>query len=219
MNTRLEELLAATTPLDELDAERESSVDESEPNLSDFLARRQLTEGVAANLSDWVETTVESSERVPWQPGDDKVAETVARRLLLPTTADLVHGVDFILELRAHGELLLRFRAVASFLSLIAAGDDWLKRENQMGYHFHYLATRRKLRTNILLTFDPEEPVGPPDSLFWEHHASGKRTAAPAMWGNDRKLAVFDAANRSLRKPGKSTFRAPSRGASVLLSR
>lgn len=153
----------------------------------------------------------------PWTEDERAAGESIIRRLALPVLVDVVHTVDFLLELRNRGELLNQFPNVLYFL-ISVSGHEALDRENHgMGFHFHYVSTsgRWPARTNVLLTFDPKEK-GPPDTLYWEYHASHSLRAEPWRWGKRRSRAVYDAARPSLFKPGKDYFRAPSRGAAAL---
>jgi hypothetical protein len=155
-------------------------------------------------------------------PGEDdyEAIRAVLRRLSVATVLDVVHGIDFSLVLRSQGQLRTEFPAVVFFLINVQGGDA-LDRENHdgMGYHFHYVNTsgRRPLRTDVLLTFDPNE-VSPPDTLFWEHHGASSIHGDPSRWGTRRTRAVYHAARPSLMKPGKATFRPPSNGAMMLYS-
>lgn len=114
-----------------------------------------------------------------------------------------MHGLDFVLELRQRGDLLLRYERI--FALLVAAGRrGGLERENHgMGYHFHYLTKRGKGCANVLPTFDPDE-ISPPDSLYWQNHADGAKVTVPANWGLSRIRAVYDAIAPTLVKPGKA---------------
>lgn len=164
--------------------------------------------------------TREDTQR-EWRDDDRHAARDVLERLGRDVLIDVVHSVDFVLELRSVGELLIRFPHVVAFLIPIAKGEA-LDRENHdgIGYHFHYVSTRarRIVRTNVLLTFDPGE-ASPPDTLYWEYHSAYPLAADPMRWGSQRTRAVYDAARPSLLKPGKTHFRKPARHATQLYSR
>lgn len=233
MDQRLARLLSATEQLEVLtdevqfrrvaphpeDYQREGGYDEYLENHASLLARdRRIVVRATAVLQELVsdfDFTVAGHE---WHSEDRAAAAKIVDRFMRSTAVDAVHGLDFVLELRARGELLLRFQALAFFL-IAVRGEGWLKREDHgMGYHFHYLALRDQARTDVLLTFDPEEP-SPPDCLYWEHHGGRGRHADPAKWRRTRARAVYDAARPSLTKPGKRHFRAPSSSAAVLWPR
>jgi hypothetical protein len=149
-------------------------------------------------------------------------AKTLASLLVVTVCDDVMYGVDYALELRSYRALVSRTvnSALRLFLISVDGWDDGLDRENhQFGYHFHHLTMRRDVvRTNVLLTFDPEEPVGPPDSLFWERHGS-YAPADPTRWSEKRILAVHSAARPSVFKPGKQYFRKPGQPAFLLCCR
>ena len=150
-----------------------------------------------------------------------------ARKLLEATRRDLLVDVmptiDFALELRLRARIADSAvnANVFAFLLNVSGTNDALERENHdsKGYHFHHVDTKRgERRTNILLTFDPSEKVGPPDSLHWEFHGS-YADAAPTRWGTKRCIAIHSAARPSIKSPGKSNFLRPGRESSILYRR
>lgn len=224
----LSDLLGATEPLELVSgaleefwslAEQEypDSCDGALVRRSEFVGARErdFVGPIASRLGAIEEALVDSYESTEVHSSD--VGGIVFRRLLYPGLKGLVHGLDFVLELRKRGDLLLRYERI--FALLVAVGRrEGLDRENHgMGYHFHYLPKRGKGRTNVLLTFDPDEK-SPPDSLYWENHGDGAKVTVPASWGLSRIRAVYDAAAPSLVRPGKSAFRRPSGAAQVLWS-
>lgn len=147
-----------------------------------------------------------------------------ASRVLVGLSRDLlidaVPTIDFTLELRRREPLVSSTvnSVVFSFLVAVAGWDDGLVRENHdnKGLHFHHVDTKRgENRTSVLLTFDPAELVGPPDTLFWEHHGAYGHTD-PTRWGTKRRVAIHAAARPSIHRPGKVHFLRPSRRASIL---
>ncbi len=148
-----------------------------------------------------------------------EVAKDLLGRLVACVLVDLAFGLDYVLELRFHQRLVSSTlnAAILHFLISIVGEDASLDRENHgFGYHFHYaLLGQVPIRTNVLLAFDPQEPLGPPDSLYWSHHGPGVR-AEPAKWGSKRRLSIHTAARPSLSKPGKSVFQRRGRKAKLL---
>lgn len=151
----------------------------------------------------------------------------MATRLLAQFIQDVfveaVHTIDFTLELRNRCRLIssTENESVYCYLISVAGWDNnALDRENHsFGYHFHHVVTRGRVeRTNVLLTFDPQEKLGAPDALYWEYHGSHKH-ADPLRWSRHRCIALHTAAKPSLLKPGKAQFKQPSDGASLLCAR
>lgn len=142
--------------------------------------------------------------------------------LYVDTLVDTAYGLDYALELRRRERLASRERNPLIFFALIsiAARNDGIDRENHgYGYHFHHVNTRRGVvRTNVLLTFDPREQAGPPDTLYWEFHG-GYARANPASWAPRRCVAIHSAARPSIHNPGKPHFMRPGSGATVLCRR
>lgn len=149
-------------------------------------------------------------------------AQALLRELVVDRLVDTTFGLDYALELRRLERLVRPDRHAAVFFALVsvAGWDDGLERENHgFGYHFHHIATRRGVvRTNVLMTFSPSEPVGPPDTLYWEHHGPYS-SANPLTWAPRRCQAMHSSARPSIRHLGKASFRAPSNGAAVLWAR
>lgn len=197
MNAHLGQLLQITEPLAAFAGARESDYlaveDDYGPLTVDRLHRRQeqmvsaerdLIERIASRLGVVHDQLPDSMSRE--NPEERERADTVLLRLLYPTHVDSVHGLDFILELRRSGGLLLRFERVFSFL-VSAGSEGWLDREDHgMGYHFHYVTLRDRWRTNVLLTFDRKE-VSPPDTLYWEHHGHGFKVRAFQVGASENK--------------------------------
>jgi hypothetical protein len=151
-----------------------------------------------------------------------RIAQALIESLIRDTPVEAIHTLDYTLEIRNREVLAGRNRnePVFFFLIAVAGWSDALERENhQFGYHFHHVDTRRGYdRTNVLLTFDPNEPLGPKDSLYWEHHGSST-TADPTKWAKKRQVAVHTATRSSLQRPGKTAFMHPGADAQVLISR
>lgn len=151
--------------------------------------------------------------------GQRSRARTLLHRLKANRYIEIVHGIDYALELRCIESLAREDHYSPIFFALIsiAGWDEGLVRENHgCGYHFHYVMTKRGVvRTNVLLTFDSTEKTGPPDTLYWEHHGSYS-ASNPSSWGTRRCRAVHSATHPSVYRPGKATFRAPSNAAKAL---
>jgi hypothetical protein len=149
-------------------------------------------------------------------------ARALFYRLKANRYVDATHGIDYALELRLVESLAREDHNSPVFFALIsiAGWDEGLDRENHgCGYHFHYIMTKRRgVRTNVLLTFNSTEDVGPPDTLYWEHHGCYP-SANPDRWGTRRCRAVHSAARSSVYRPGKANFRAPSHNARILWSK
>jgi hypothetical protein len=149
-------------------------------------------------------------------------ARALLYRLKANRYVDATHGIDYALELRLVESLAREDHNSPVFFALIsiAGWDEGLARENHgCGYHFHYIMTKRGVvRTNVLLTFNSTEDVGPPDTLYWEHHGCYS-SANPDSWGTRRCRAVHSATRSSVYRPGKANFRAPSNTAKILLSK
>ena len=157
---------------------------------------------------------------------DDRLAaraSTALRDLVYDEPYDITHSIDFSLETRHRVRLVsdTRNQRLFLFLMRIAGEAAALDRDNHgFGYHFHYVRTNRRKpeRTNVLLTFSPHEPKGPPDCLFWETHGD-YANADPSQWGNKRQVAVHSAAAGSLRTLPKTTFKMPGKSATQLACR
>lgn len=149
-------------------------------------------------------------------------ARALLYRLKANRYVDTAHGIDYALELRLVESLVREDHNSPVFYALIsiAGWDEGLARENHgCGYHFHYIMTKREtVRTNVLLTFDSTEDVGPPDTLYWEHHGLYS-SANPDSWGTRRCKAVHSATRPSVYRPGKANFRTPSNTAKILWSK
>lgn len=148
-------------------------------------------------------------------------ARTLIGRLYLCSLEDLRFATDYILEVRSAEYLASenRHSPVLFFLISVAGQHAALDRENHgLGYHFHYvLIGRKSYRTAVVLTFDPQEHRGPPDTLYWFRHGPGVH-ADPARWGTRRRRAVHSATSPSLANPGKTNFLQPGPRAKVLIS-
>lgn len=151
------------------------------------------------------------------------IATRILTRFIHDVFVGAVHTIDFTLELRNRRRLISSGDNEGVYCYLISVAG-WrnaaLDRGNHdFGYHFHYVDTRgRAERTDILLTFDPQEELGPPDALYWEYHGPYKH-ADPLRWSERRCIALHTAAKPSLLKPGKSQFKKPSNRASRLCVR
>lgn len=103
-------------------------------------------------------------------------ARDIARRLAWSRLVEVRFGVDFVIECRHRLSLVddQRFARVFFALASIAGSRESLERENHgFGYQFHYVASRKKpIRYDVLFTFSRDEPIGPPDALYWERHGS-----------------------------------------------
>lgn len=105
-----------------------------------------------------------------------------------------------------------------AFAKLVAAGDGFVANENHnFGYHIHYY-DRKERRTNVIFTFDPQEPRGSRETTFWEGHAGGsvQAKAKPDKFGDRRKMAIHDSCVSFLRTVSKGDFKTPSTPRSVL---
>lgn len=151
--------------------------------------------------------------------GQQQRARALLYRLNANRYVDTTHGIDYALELRLVENLAREDHNSPVFFALIsiAGWAEGLARENHgCGYHFHYIMTKRGVvRTNVLLTFDSTEDVGPPDTLYWEHHGCYS-SANPDGWGTRRCRAVHSATSPSVYRPGKANFRTPSNTAMIL---
>jgi hypothetical protein len=150
---------------------------------------------------------------VPDAPSEDSIeaAEKLLSRFLINSLQDTIYGLDYALELRAQIPLISPTSHSLIYFTLISVDKrEGLAREDHgWGYHFHHVNLRGGItRTNVLLTFDPSEPLGPPDRLFWEHHG-GYDKAEPARWSPARRRAMYSAARPSLVSPGKAKFKRP----------
>jgi len=145
-------------------------------------------------------------------------AAELLQRLVWCDLEDILFGIDFAMELRISRRLVSPAERSLLFRALVKISrSEGLDRESHGGYHFHYVLTRGAVkRTDLLLTFDPDEIVGPPDSLYWERHGRGA-PLDPTRWRLPRKRAVHCGARPSIVKPGKQHFRRPSNSSRVLL--
>jgi hypothetical protein len=152
-----------------------------------------------------------------------KSAEKLLQQLVMDVFITPIHTLDFTLELYNRRHLVNKDEneGIYFYLISIAGWNDGIVRDNHnIGYHFHHVDTKKKpVRTRVLLTFNPDEKIGPPDSLHWEYHGNKYKTAYPLRWSPRRCVAIHTATCPSLQNPGKNEFRPPSKNAQVLCSR
>jgi hypothetical protein len=153
---------------------------------------------------------------------EDGVLEAVASRFTRIETETTSLGIDYSLDLKKTAYLvtLEKHPLLLEYLVSLPGkfSSEGIKRENHgSGYHIHYIVTLRKKpnRTNIVLTFNPDEPRGATEKLFWEEHGSGIERH-PDQFGKSRRNAIFDTSRGFLNNVEKNAFRKPSQDASVL---
>lgn len=99
---------------------------------------------------------------------------------------------------------------VALFLITIDKFEDYLKRENHgMGWHYHYLS-RRKERSNVVLSWDTRwtEPIPQTKpltqrALFVESHGARDNADFEAkhwLWGEKKRKSIYKACEPDLDK-------------------
>jgi len=127
----------------------------------------------------------------------------------------ITYGIDYNLELRYQRSYVTQDNYSVIFHCLITLpkyGDDGLKGENHgHGYHIHYVVVKKSKqeRTDILLTFNPNETKPDNHTLYWESHGGGI-SRHPEKFGKRRRLAIYDSSCSFLSKVKKSDFKRPS---------
>nr|WP_314367713.1 hypothetical protein [uncultured Acinetobacter sp.] len=118
---------------------------------------------------------------------------------------------------------LVRPSEVPSLLYLLripSCGEGMEIENHGFGYHFHYgkIKSDTIVRTNLLLTFDPENSnanrtgsqsrMGPP--LFGEYHAEGKnKTINVEAIGNNKRLPIYTVCLLAADRRGLNNFKRP----------
>ncbi len=183
-----------------------------------FRKEVELLKRIKPNLSSLEERLERDRNWKDSEPSEQEraLALPLSLALLYDLPFGLIHLVDSALELRQRRSLISMGRStiLLTFIIHVAGDRGGLVRENhQFGYHFHYLHGHNTLeRSDVLLTFNPQEPISHPDTLYWEKHSDGLVTR-PTTWSLKRKVAVHTAAIPSINKPGKQYFLQPGKGA------
>jgi len=151
-------------------------------------------------------------------PADEqKTAERLWRQLVHERHVVLIPAHGFALELR--GPLLFNTPEHRGFflflLPLIGWHAEIAREKSPHGYHFHYIDTQKQSRANVTFTWDPNEPIGPPDTLYWQFHGPGL-SVQPNLWPTNKREDIHRVAWKSIQKPGKQYFRQPGRNGKVL---
>ena len=153
---------------------------------------------------------------------ENRDLDAVVREFTREETEATSLGIDYSLDLRKTTYLLTREKHPLLLEYLVSLpgrfSSEGLVNENHgPGYHIHYVVTQRKKqnRTNVILTFNPVEPSGGIERLYWEKHGSGL-DKHPDRFGDGRKNAIFDTSYRFLKKVQKTDFRKPGKHAEVL---
>lgn len=151
-------------------------------------------------------------------------AEEIQSALLSLTYSKLTstsHGIDYNLELRNHQPYVVDENYSDLFYCLITLpkyGNEGLKGEDHgHGYHIHYVLIKKskQKRTDILLTFNPNETTAKEHTLYWEPHGAGI-SSHPDRFGKRRRVAIYDSSCSFLDKVSKSNFKRPGRGSESL---
>jgi len=144
--------------------------------------------------------------------------QEIQRALLSLTYSELIsitYGIDYNLELRSQRPYVTKenYSVIYHYLvTLPKFGDEGLKSENHgHGYHIHYVIIKKlkQVRTDILLTFNPNETTPVTHTLYWENHGSAI-SRHPDKFGKRRRLAIYDSSCGFLSKIKKTDFRRPS---------
>lgn len=133
----------------------------------------------------------------------------------------LTYGIDYNLELRRKQLYVTKENYGLIFHCLVSLprhGDEGLKGENHgHGYHLHYVVIKKskQKRTDVLLTFDPNETKPDNHTLYWETHGGGI-SRHPDKFGKRRRLAIYSSSCTFLSKVKKSDFKRPGSNSEVL---
>lgn len=86
-----------------------------------------------------------------------------------------------------------------------------VERENHnFGYHFHYgiVKSGKINRTNLLLTFDPQQPEDKKGILYWEYHGDGhSKIIDVALMYENKRLPIFLVCHDNGKSIGFSNFK------------
>ncbi len=130
---------------------------------------------------------------------------------------DIRYGLDYNAELRSRESLVTGETYPHLFNYMVEIPGDrgfGVERENHnFGYHIHYvqLSGGRKRRANAIFMFDPKEPLIADPLLYWEpHHEPAQLHINPGVFGNRRRMALYDTCISFLGKVPKCEFKMPS---------
>ncbi|MGX4803990.1 hypothetical protein [Bradyrhizobium guangdongense] len=123
-----------------------------------------------------------------------------------------------------HDPGLVLYLKVRGFPDAVLHGE----RHDVVGWHYHY-CDRHGRRSDTLLSFDTGQPLKRDEkgnivplrlnaALFWERHGinKAKLKARAELWGDEKRMSVFEAAQPDLDKYRPSEFRRPADDASAV---
>ena len=152
---------------------------------------------------------------------DIKEIQKALSSLIYSELLSITYGIDYNLELRTYRPYVTRENYSVIFYCLVTLprfGSEGLFSENHgFGYHIHYVIVKKlkQIRTNILLTFNPNETKPDTHTLYWEIHGGGI-PRHPDKFGKRRRMAIYDSSCGFLSKIQKTEFRRPSTKSEVL---
>lgn len=162
---------------------------------------------------------------------DEKIDYKSIQRLFAELKYENLHsilmGLDFDLELRESERLVTENRYPSLWMLFVKIPGDrghGLENENHGGhdYHIHYIEyqRQRRMRTDVVFTFNPHEPLSLVDSdtLYWFKHGIGRYIISknPSQFGIRRRFSIHSCALRFIKKGLKMYFRSPPGGAGIL---
>ncbi|NEJ85361.1 hypothetical protein GR223_05265 [Rhizobium leguminosarum] len=153
-----------------------------------------------------------------WQPHPDHIGEQVADEWYF---GDYVQRAPIRRIHRGYLEPVLRVPIiervpadVAYFLISLPGGNDYLDRDTDFGWHYHYLINRNT-RTDVILCWDTRwtpSPAGGVRPIFVEKHGEGRYTTRgkPDRWGDTKRESMREACAPDLAAHPVTIFRCAS---------